>query len=704
LTRLRGRAAFGQLVTGNYFEMLGVPPAFGRTLLPADAAAPGANAVMVLSHRAWRVIFGGDSSAIGSRVSVNGVTFTVVGVARDGFDGLGSVPYDFWVPITMIVAIGPTPALFTDRTVEGVFVIGRVQPGAAIDATQSRLADWMRVETNDRMPAERVAGVSLIERGTWTAITPDLILAYTPVAIAFFLVLLIACANVANMMLARGMVRQREIGIRLALGAGRRRLVRQLLTEAVLLAVPSGLLGFVISRAAIEMSVAAMYATIPEAFAKLLRVIPLDADVRVVVFMFLSAVIATVLFGLAPTLQATRPNIVQASRGDFDTQFRPSRLRNGLVIAQITLSVLLLICAGVLLSGARHTERLDPGIRIRDVVQIDVRPPSRDRVVAALRADPAVQSISASSSTPLDAIFSEMMLVAGNRPAEQTSYSAVSPEYFQVLDLSMLGGRRFTAEEAIARAPVAVVSRSTAQRFWPGRDPIGQTLSIAATDREFNRLEHYRTARVVGVTSDASPGWIGKSTSTPTVYYPLPVDEPSTRLIVRVRGDAETARAHLDRTLAAIDSGAVQDMHTLAASFALQVYPFQALFWIASALGAVALLLTLTGVYGVLSYLVAQRRKEFGIRLALGAGGAKITRLVLRQSLGLSAIGLGAGLALALIVSRLFAIVVVIFDTFDAAGYIGGTVIVLAVCVIAAYVPSRRAAMVNPVETLRADS
>jgi putative ABC transport system permease protein len=608
------------------------------------------------------------------------------------------------VPITMIGTIGPTPALFTDRTIEGVSIIGRAHPGATIDATQSRLSDWLRVETIDRVPAERVASVSLVERGTSIAISPSLILAYTPVAIAFFLVLMIACANVANMMLARGMVRQREIGIRLALGAGRRRLVRQLLTEAVLLAVPSGLLGFVISRAAIEMSVAAMYATLPEAFAKLLRVVPLDADVRVVAFMLLSAVVATVLFGLAPTLQATRPNIVQASRGDFDTQFRPSRLRNGLVIAQITLSVLLLICAGVLLSGARHTERLDPGIRVRDVLQIDVRPPARDRVVAALRADPAVQSIAASSSTPLDAIFPEMMLVAGDRPAEQTSYNAVSPEYFQVLDLAMVSGRRFTVEEAIAQAPVAVVSRSTAQHFWPGRDPIGQTLSIATTDRAFNRLERYRSVRVVGVTSDASPGWIGKSTSTPTVYYPSAVDEPSTRLVVRVRGDAETVRAHLDRTLAAIDSGAVQDMHTLDASFALQVYPFQALFWIASALGAVALILTLTGVYGVLSYVVAQRRKEFGIRLALGAGGATITRLVLRQSLELSAIGLGAGLALALIVSRLFAIVVVFFDTFDATGYIGGTVIVLAVCLVAAYVPSRRAAMVNPVETLRADS
>ena len=411
------------------------------------------------------------------------------------------------------------------------------------------------------------------------------------------------------------------------------------------------------------------------------------------------------LFGLAPALQSTRPNIVQASRGDFDTQFRPSRLRNGLVVAQITLSVLLLVSAGVLLSGARHTERLDPGIRIRDVLQIDVRPPARDRSLPTLRAVPAVQSIAASSSTPLDGIFPEMMLVAGNRPAEQTSYSAVSPEYFQVLDLPMISGRRFTAEEAIGRAPVAVVSRSTAQRFWPGQDPIGQTLSIATTDREFHRPEHYRSVRVVGVTSDASPGWIGKSTSTPTVYYPLPVDE---RLDAprrsRCAATPRRLRAHLDRTLS-------RDRFGSGAG-----HPYARRVVRAPGLSLPGALLDRLGArgrraaphadgrYGVLSYVVAQRRKEFGIRLALGAGGAMIARLVLRQSLGLSAIGLGAGLVLAFIVSRLFAIVVVIFDTFDATGYIGGTVIVFAVCLVAAYIPSRRAATVNPVETLRADS
>src|SRR5262249_18646219 len=210
---------------------------------------------------------------------------------------------------------------------------------------------------------------------------------FGPVAAAFLLVLLIACANVANMMLARGMARQREIGIRRALDAGRGRLIRQLLTEAVLLALPSGALGFLASRAAIAASLAVMYSTVPRVYIDYLRVVPLDVDARILVFMMMSAIVAGIAFGLAPALQATRPNIVQASRGDFDTQFRPSRLRSALVVAQITLSVLLVVSAGILLSTARHTEQLEPGIRTRNVVQIALSAAAKPGVIDAIRRD-----------------------------------------------------------------------------------------------------------------------------------------------------------------------------------------------------------------------------------------------------------------------------------------------------------------------------
>src|SRR5215831_11222430 len=338
--RLQGRAAIGQLVTGNYFELLGVPPAFGRVLVPSDAGTPGDGAVMVLGHRAWLTLFGGDSSVVGRRVSMNGTTLTIVGVAREGFGGLSSVPFDFWIPITMIGTLGPVPDLFSSPESEGVHVIGRVRHDTQIPTATARFVAWLSLETAGRPPLERAAAATLLPRGTSMPLSTDVIAIFGPVSAAFLLVLMIACANVANMMLARGLVRQREIGIRLALGAGRGRLIRQLLTEAALLALPSGALGFAVSRGAIALSLGVMYTTVPRAYIDYLRVVPLDVDVRILGFMLASAVTAGIAFGLAPAVQATRPNIMQASRGDFDTQFRPSRLRSALVVAQITSSVL----------------------------------------------------------------------------------------------------------------------------------------------------------------------------------------------------------------------------------------------------------------------------------------------------------------------------------------------------------------------------
>jgi predicted permease len=499
------------------------------------------------------------------------------------------------------------------------------------------------------------------------------------------------------------MARQCEIGIRLALGAGRQRLVRQLLTEAILLALIAGSVGFIVSRVAIWLCIGVMFATVPPAYAAYLRVIPLDVDARVLAFMLTSAIGAAIVFGLVPALQATRPNILRASRGDFDTAIRPARLRHALVVAQVTLSVILLVCAGVLLAGVRHTEQLEPGIQTRNVVQIEMSSRSRTRAADAIQHDVAVIAVAASRATPLDGPFPEVALSANGRPAERVSYNVVSPEYFSVLDLPIVSGRNFTNDEARSRASVVIVSHSTARHFWPRSNAVGQRLAIPASDPDFSHLETYHVAQVIGVTGDAMPGWIGVPRTTPTVYYPRHVNDAGNLLLARVAGDAEKVRAKLERELAAVDSGIVQEMHTLDASLALQVYPFRAMYWVAAAIGGVALLLTLIGVYGVLSYLVAQRRNELGIRLALGAAAGSLVSLVLGQSLRLALIGIGIGLAAALGISTLFARVVII-DPYSVAGYAGGAFVVLAACLAAAYVPSRRAATVNPVDALRADS
>jgi predicted permease len=705
LARYQGRVITGQLVSANFFQMLGVAPAFGRVLLPSDNEVPGEGAVVVLSHQAWRTIFGGDSTIVGKRIELHDVTFTVVGIARESFGGLTSLPFDFWVPLAMISRIGPVREFYSASAPEGVYVVGRLKPGITAAGATATLSAWFARETRDRPSKDQSASVELIPRATPVPMTVQTVAVFFPVAIAFVLVLLTACANVANLMLARGMARQREIGIRLALGAPRARVIRQLLTESVLLALPAALAGFLLSRVVLVGAVGLMYSTVPRDYAGFLRVIALDADVVVVLFLFAAAVMAAVAFGLVPALQTTRPNIVQTSRGEFDGHFGRSRLRNALVVTQVTMSVLLLIAAGVFLSGARNTERLDPGIRTHDVVQIDLAAPLPAVALQRLRSDAVVRGIAASTSTPLDGVFQGFVVAADGRPAERAYYSVVTPEYFSLLGLRILAGRAFDDAEAADRAGVVIVSASAARRFWPDRDPIGQTLAVPPQDRAFERLARYRVARVVGVVSDAVPGAMNISPAQAIAYYPRALGTGSgfQLLLVGVGTEVNAGRAHIERLLAGVDSGNVQGMHTLDESLALQVYPFRALNWIATGLGVTALLLTIFGVSGVMAYAVAQRRKEFGIRMALGATASSLVGNVLRQSLRLAVTGVAVGVALALAVSRISAGVMYNIDAFAPAGYFAGIAIVLVACVVAAYGPSTAAARIDPVEALRAD-
>jgi predicted permease len=546
--------------------------------------------------------------------------------------------------------------------------------------------------------------VLLVYRGTSMPPSEEVYQLFAPLGTAFFLVLLIACANVANMMLARGFARQREIGIRLALGADRGRLIRQLLTEAALLAVPSALAGIVVSRFAIDLSVRAIFATVPPAFAERIRFIPLDPDARLAAFMFAAAAVAAIAFGLAPALQATRPDIVRASRGDFDTELRPSRLRHALVAGQVALSVILLISAGVLLAGARHAKQLDPGIRTRDVLQLDVSNRTRSSVIERLRADPQVEAVAGVHSPPLDGGWWVLPLRGARGQSEATNTNFVSPEYFSTVGLLPVRGRAFTLDEAMTHAPVVVVSEAAAHRFWPDRSPIGETLQLIPPSTDSALFGAFRTATVIGVVRNAIPGSIARDATSPAVYYPAPLDSGAMRLLVRTRGDADKVHAAIISRASAGDSSAVEEAHSLAASFDLQVYVFRAAYWVATAVGCIALLLTLSGVYGVVSYLVWQRRKEFGIRMALGASAASVVSLVLRQSLRSASIGIGAGVVVALGLSKLFAGSLIVPDPFNPPGYAAGVIAVFVACVVATLVPSRKAATIDPVSTLRADS
>ena len=702
--RVDGKNSFGQLVTGNYFHMLGVDAALGRVLTPEDSSAPGREQVVVLSYQAWQNRFSADPNIVGKKVMIRGCPLEIVGVAREGFVGLGELPEDFWAPLTIDALLEEGPDLFGPEHPGRLSIIGRLQRGLSVEQAKAGLTIWSQRTSAGLAEPERAIGVSLQPRATNVPLSRQAVLLFTPIVSAFGLVLLIACANVANMMLARAMARQREIGIRLSLGAARSRLIRQLLTECVLLSLPAAALGFVVSQATIEWGVRLMFATIPSEFVDFLRIVPMTPDLRVFGFMLGAAIASAVLFGLAPALQATRPNVVQAARGDFTNEFRPGRLRNFLVIGQITVCLLLLICAGVLLRGARRMQNLEIGLKTRDVVEIEIKDQLRSQILAKVFSEPLARAVAATEYPPLDGAFPHIPAAADDSDdAVQAMYTRVSPEYFDMFEIPITRGRNFTLQEANGGAPVAIISQATAHKLWPNRDALGQSMRLMPDARTGHTARHYSTVRVVGIARDVVSGFIGNGLDSTCVYFPVNLQSPGSALLVRVHGDAETARRKLEAGLTALDPGAIEQIHKMQEFVAGQIYPFQVAYWLGSAVGGLALLLTLSGIYGVLSYAVSQRTKEIGIRIAMGATERGVTGLVLKQSMGLAAVGIPLGALLGLGVSRIFASALVMINTFDALAYSGAVLLVLVTCAAAAYFPSRRAARIDPISTLRYD-
>jgi predicted permease len=511
------------------------------------------------------------------------------------------------------------------------------------------------------------------------------------------LVLVIACANVANMMLARAMARQREIGIRLSLGAARGRLIRQLLTESILLALPAAALGFAISQASIAIGIRITFATLPPELAEYLRILPMPPDARVFGFMMAAALVAAVMFGLAPALQATRAGVIQAARGDFGNDYRPARLRNALVIMQITGCALLLICTGVLLRGANRIRALDNGLDTSHAIEIEIQEKSRARVLARLSSEPLIETVAVSTDMPLDSFPSAVGV---------GEFDYVSPGFFSVFGIPILRGRNFTANEALSGAPVGIITEAVAKRLFPDRDAVGQSIRLVKEQRGRPGTLRYPEVRVIGVVRDINHGLGDTESDRSFVFLPTTPAAAGNIFVIRVKGDPEAARQKIDATLTAEVPGAVDRIHAMRMFVVGLAYPFRVAYWVSAVVGILALILAVTGIYGVLSYLVMQRRKEIGIRMVMGASEGQMVLLVMAQSIRLGLMGLAIGTALALGVSRIY---VSSFDkggminTFDPLAYCGGSTLVFAACLVAGFFPSRKAARIDPITTLRYD-
>ena len=470
---IEGRRREGRLVTGNFFHLLGVSAARGRALTPSDDE-PGGLPVIVLSHRAWSQHFAGDPGVLDRTFLVNGARFNVVGIMPEGFRGLETVAApDFWAPLSLLGTFRRPDDGREDSG--GIHIVGRLKPDLSRGQALAQLLLWDSRRAAERSGERPAASLVLEPKPGTVPLSADVMLLFMPLFFAFGLILMIGCANVANLLLARAVARHREIGIRLAIGASRRRIVWQLLTESLLLALVSAALAFGISRLVLGGVVYAVMSTFPPDIGNLRIAVP-PADWRVALFLVAGAMVSTLFFALAPALQATRLELVRAMRGEVVRDGRPGRARSALVALQVTGSVLLLICATVFLRSSWAAATVDPGIRTAGILNVAIlNEERRGAILEVVRSEPLVASVAASWPGWLGGLpaFAE-----GASGRSAVTHQFVSPEYFGVLGIDLVRGRGFTQAERSASAAVAVVSESVARQLWPGIEAVGQVLRI----------------------------------------------------------------------------------------------------------------------------------------------------------------------------------------------------------------------------------
>ncbi len=700
----------GEVVTGNYFDALGVHAELGRTFTPDDDKVPGGEPLVVLSHELWKSQFGSDPSAIGRSVTIDGKLFTIIGVMPEDFHGANvGIPAQLYVPAMMQPVVLPVEVaggnILEVAGANWLFAFGRLKPGVTPATAQAAMTVSVQdfAKSQGETSGTETASVSPMWKTPFGA-APTLlpIVALLSGTVAF--VLLIACANVAGLLIARSTARRTEVAIRVALGAGRGRLMRQLLSESVLMSLVGGAAGLLLALWATN-----FMAHPPEALG-----VPLSLDARldaqVFGFTLVVATLAGILFGLAPSLLASRVDLVPALKGEEGgRRSRKSPLRSGLVAVQVAVSLVLLVGSGLLLRSVLAARATDLGFKPNDIlsVSVDTGPAGYDeaRIKSFLRqaidqvgALPGVQAVASAQAGPVAQAnsYSTTVIVDGYQPLRDESmtvgFDMISPDFFKTLGLPLRAGREFTWADDSKQPRVAVVNETMAKRFWPGKSAIGQRVK-GETDK---------WDEVVGVVADTKYQAMSEK---PAPYYYVAFQQTvgsKIALFVRTGAAPESLANTIQATVTKMDPAlSVSNLKTMRQRIESSLVGYEGTALVLSVAGIIGLLLATIGIYGVVAYSVAQRTHEVGIRMALGANPRNILRLILRQGMVPALIGVAIGLAGSFALTRLIAGQLYGVKPTDPLTLAAVSILLCLVTAAACVIPARRAMRVDPMVALR---
>lgn len=701
---------WGYLVSGNYFQVLGIKPVLGRDFTPDEDRTRSSHPVAILSFGCWQRRFGGDQAIIGKQIRINDKQFQVVGVAPDGFKGTDVVfAPEIWIPIHMLEWVEPGSTWLDRRSTENIFASGRLKPGVSrkqAEASLNLLSQQLGKEYPDTNEGKSIA---LTAPGLIIPALRGAVISFTWILLALVaLVLVIACTNLAGLLLARATERRKEIAIRLALGASRMRLIRQLLTESVILSLAGGLVGVFLASWMIELVVKFRP---PVNFP---LIFDLVMDWRVLFFSLLISTLTGVVFGIAPALQATNAELTPALKDEVSLGgIRKSRLRSGLLVAQLALSLVMLVAAGLVVRALQQLRTMNPGFESRNgfLMSVDLHLQGYDQargqqfyrqLLERLRSTPGVTSAAVTNFMPLSLNYSSTNIYVEGQPETRginlpsSMYSSIGAGYFETIGLPLLAGRPFAESDTEGTPRVVIINETFARRLIHATNP------AEAIGKRVGYGPGGNWRQVVGVVRDGKYFNIGEDYQ-PFIYYPLNQEyEPNGTFIVRTAGNTDRMIAAVRNEIQQLDAGLpVYDVKTLEEHMSLSLFPARVAAAFLGGFGLIALTLAAIGIYGVTSYSVAQRTREIGIRMALGAKRRDVVMMIVRQGMRLAALGLAIGLAVSFGLTRMLANLLYGVSSTDALTFIVVSVALAGVTILSGYLPARRAARVEPMKALR---